>query len=185
MIANNIDGSSGNGSQILDLLALVAADPKVYQSKLKELQDAADRNQKYVEAIGPVSDIIILRQQAQADTDAAAQALKEAKEQADAMVKEARASADAITDKARIEADAVKEQATIATNEASALLSQAQQAKTSVDKAQRDAESAIATAQVKAEQLDQAIADAQTAKAAAEAAKADILAKHEAFIKSL
>ena len=67
MIANNIDGSSGNSSQVLDLLALVAADPKVYQSKLKELQDAADRNQKYVEAIGPASDIIILRQQAQAD----------------------------------------------------------------------------------------------------------------------
>ena len=185
MIATNIDGSIGGGTQILDLLSLVAADPKVYKSKLKELQDAADRHQKYVEAVGPVSEIILLRNQAKIDTEAAAQALKDAQDQADAIVKEAKAEANAIMDKARAEAEAAKEQADATTNEAATLMSQARRAKTAVTQAQKDAESATATAQTRTNQLDVAIAEAQAAKEEAEAVKADILAKHKAFIESL
>jgi hypothetical protein len=185
MIVTNIDGSIGGGTQILDLLSLVAADPKVYQSKLKELQDAADRHQKYVEAVGPVSEIIILRNQAKIDTETAAQELKAAQVKAETIVKEAQAKADEIAAQAQSDLAAAKNEASEVTSKASILMSQAQQAQANVDQAQREAESAIATAQTKAEQLDVAIANTQAAEKAAQDVKAEILAKHKAFIESL
>lgn len=185
MIATNIDGSIGGGTQILDLLSLVAADPKVYQSKLKELQDAADRHKTYVEAIGPVSDIILLRKQAKIDTETAAQELKEASVKAETIVKEAQAKADEITAQAQANLVAAKSEASEVTSKAAIAMSLAQQAQASVDQAEKEAKTATATAQAKSKQLDTAIVDAKAAKEAAEAVKVEILAKHEAFIKSL
>jgi chromosome segregation ATPase len=185
MIVTNIDGSIGGGTQILDLLSLVAADPKVYQSKLKELQDAADRHQKYVEAVGPVSDIIILRKQAKIDTESAAQELKEASVKAETIVKEAQAKADEIIAQAQADLVAAKNEAAEVTSKASILMSQAQQAQTAVDQAEKEAKTATATAQTKSKQLDVAIVTAQAAEEAAEAVKAGIVAKHKAFLESL
>lgn len=56
-ISTNIDGSVG-GANILDLLATVVSNPAVYEAKLKALQDAVAENKKYVELIGPASDIV-------------------------------------------------------------------------------------------------------------------------------
>lgn len=185
MIATNIDGSIGGGTQILDLLSLVAADPKVYQSKLKELQDAADRHKTYVEAVGPVSDIILLRKQAKIDTETAAQELAEAKGKAEAIVKEAQAKADEITAQAQADLATAKTEAAEVTSKAAIAMSLAQQAQASVDQAEKEAKTATATAKAKSKQLDTAIADAQAAKETADTVKVEILAKHEAFIKSL
>jgi hypothetical protein len=184
MIANGIDGSSG-GAQILDLLALVAADPKVYQAKLKELQDTADRNQKYVEAVGPASDILILRDQAKTDAADAVQALQDAKDQATQLVSDAQTQAKSIVDAANAEATDTTNEAKLLKATAASAMSVAQTAQANADAAQAKADAAMLANQARAKDLEKAIADAQEASAAADAAKAEIIAKHQAFIESL
>ena len=184
MIANGIDGSSGGG-QILDLLSLVAADPKVYQAKLKELQDTADRNQKYVEAVGPASDILVLRDQAKTDAEDAAQTLQDAKAQASQLVADAKAQASSTIAAADAQAADITDEAKLLKSTAASAMSVAQTAQANADKAQAKADAAMATAQARAKDLEKAIAAAQAASAAADAAKAEIIAKHQAFIESL
>ena len=66
-ISTNIDGSTvGGANQLLDLLSLVS-NPAVYEAKVKSLQNAIAENQKYVEAVAPVSEILDLREKIKAD----------------------------------------------------------------------------------------------------------------------
>jgi cell division septum initiation protein DivIVA len=185
MIANNIDGSSGGSSQILELLSLVAADPKVYQSKLKALEDATAEHKKYVELVGPVADILTIKAKAKADLDEAAKTLSEAKQQAADLVSEAKAQAKSLIDNAQDSANILVEDAKSIKSQADADLLVAKQAQSKADRAQSKADSNSASAAEKSNLLDKAIADANAAKEAAEVVKAEILAKHEEFIKSL
>ena len=59
-ISTNIDGSLGS-NQVIDLLSILTGTPEVYASKLKALQDATEANKKYVEAIGPASEIVRIK----------------------------------------------------------------------------------------------------------------------------
>ena len=91
MISTDITGAAG-GSQIFDLLALVS-NPAVYESKIRALIDATEEHKKYVEAVGPVSEILKLREDTLAVNKAAVQELEDAKAEAKQIKAEAKAKA--------------------------------------------------------------------------------------------
>jgi len=185
MIINNIDGSTGNSTQILDLLSLVAADPEVYKSKLKALEDATAEHKKYVELIAPASDILTLKEKSQKDAQEAAKALADAKEKAKSIVSDATEKAKSLIDNAQDSANSLVEDAKSIKSQADTDLLVARQAQTKADKAQSKADSNSASAAEKSKLLDRVIADTNAAKEDAEAVKAEIVAKHKAFIESL
>jgi chromosome segregation ATPase len=110
MIATDITGSSNGASQLLDLLSLVA-NPKVYEAKIKSLQDATELNRKYVEAVGPANEILDLRDKAKADRAAAASELEAAKASAGEAAANAKKAASDVTKNANTAAAAKKEEA--------------------------------------------------------------------------
>jgi cell division septum initiation protein DivIVA len=185
MIANNIDGSSGGSSQILELLSLVAADPKVYQSKLKALEDATAEHKKYVELVGPASDILTIKAKVKADLDEAATTLSDAKTEAKSIVSDAKEKAKNLIDTAQDSANILVEDAKSIKSQADADLLVAKKAQSKADRAQSKADSNSASAAEKSKLLDEAIADTNAAKEDAEAVKAEIIAKHKAFLESL
>ena len=185
MITNNIDGSTGNSTQIFDLLSLVAADPEVYKSKLKALEDATAEHKKYVELVAPASDILTLKEKSQIDAQEAAEALADAKIEAKSIVADATEKARSLIDNAQNSANILVEDAKSVKSQADADLLVAKQAQAKADKAQSKADANSASAAEKSKLLDKAIADTNAAKEDAEAVKAGIVAKHEEFIKSL
>jgi cell division septum initiation protein DivIVA len=185
MIINNIDGSTGNSTQILDLLSLVAADPKVYQSKLKALEDATAEHKKYVELISPASDILTLKEKSQKDAQEAAKALADAKAEAKSIVSDATEKAKSLIANAQDSANTLVKDAKSIKSQADADLLVAKQAQSKADRAQSKADSNSASAAEKSKLLDKAIADTNAAKEDAEAVKAEIIAKHKAFLESL
>ena len=93
MISNSIDTSSSNSSsQLLDLLSVVSK-PEVYAAKIAELDAKTAEYRKMIEAVGPVSEINAMRDEAKAALDNAKSALDAAKKEAAAIVSDAKVSA--------------------------------------------------------------------------------------------
>lgn len=184
MISTNIDGTSGSSNQLFDLLTVVA-NPKEYQNKIQALEDAIAENKKYVDLIGPASDILALKDKAKADAEKAAQALQDAEQKSKEIVSGAESRAKVIVSSAQEQADSVKEQAQQVLTEARSFKAQVDKASTQAEQAQSRAEAAIASAQAKSEQLNKALAEAQEAKEGFVNAREDLIAKHKAFIASL
>ncbi len=182
-IASSITGG-GSSNQLMDLLAVVA-NPDAYKAKIAALEAATAENKKYVEAIGPASEIVALRDKAAALKQEAEDYKTAAVTEADISIQEARAKASAIAIEAQKKADALIAETTAAKEAAEQLAKQNKIALAASDKALADAEQAKAIAESKAQELEQAIADAQSAAADARATKAAIVAKHQAFIGSL
>jgi cell division septum initiation protein DivIVA len=182
-IATNITGGNAS-SQLLDLLAVVA-NPDVYKAKIDALDAATAENKKYVEALGPASEIVALRDQAKALTQEAMDALAKSRADAAQIVSAANAKADGIVIAAQNTADTLVAAAVVSKNEADQTASLNKAALAEAKSMTAAAETAKAIAEVKAVELAQAIADANAAKADAEATKASIIAKQEAFIKGL
>ena len=65
-ISNNIDGSTGGSGQLLDFLSLVT-NPKIYEAKIKTLQEVTATHQKFVELVAPATEIMDLREKLKAD----------------------------------------------------------------------------------------------------------------------
>lgn len=184
MISASIDGSVGGSSQLFDLLSLVS-DPAAYADKVKKLEEATAENKKFVELIAPASDIISLRETSRADRQLAAEELADATAKAAEIISTAKSDAAVIKDAAhRFAADTKKL--------AEAALKDVQVQKSELERAEKEAKSAAAESRRATTAFKKASeeAKAQTAAAAAalqdtEALKADILAKHRAFIESL
>jgi cell division septum initiation protein DivIVA len=181
MIATSIDGSNST----LDLLSTLLADPTVYADKLKALTEATAENKKYVDLVGPVSEIVAIRAQTDADRVAAAQALSDAKAQAINIVGDAHADASGILADAQGQADTLIAQAKAQKDQSDAVLSQAEISLADVKRAEAEAKAATAAANAQAQSL--AIAQAATEALQAEVAdiKAALLAKTQAFIEGL
>jgi hypothetical protein len=181
MIATSIDGSNST----LELLSTLLADPTVYADKLKALTEATAENKKYVELVGPASEILAARAQADADRVAAAQAVADAKAQAKSIVGGAQADAAGILADAQGQADTLIAQAKAQKDESDAVLSQAEISLADVKRAEAEAKTATAAANAQAQSL--AIAQAATEALQAEVAdiKAALLAKTQAFIEGL
>lgn len=174
-------GSGGSTSQLLDLLA----NPDAYKAKLQAMEDATTEYKKYVEAVGVVTEIATIREQVKAAQTKADAETAEAKAYATSLVADAKKKATALVNAAQSKADAL-------TAEAQALKDQAQADAVAADKAlkqavatQKQADSVAARAKAQALALQESQAAADAAVAAAEAAKADILAKHQEFIQGL
>jgi cell division septum initiation protein DivIVA len=184
-ISTNIDGSIGGGAnQLLDLLSLVS-NPAVYEAKVKSLQATIAENQKYVEAVAPVSEILDLREKVKADKAASVTALAEAKVKADGIVKTAQDKADGIIADANAKATQLTSEAQAVADDAKWAQAEARKGANDVKKAKAEYDALSASLSGQQAQLAKAQADADAAKKEAEDLKADLIAKHTAFIKSL
>jgi hypothetical protein len=182
-IATNITGGASS-NQLMDLLAVVA-NPDVYKAKLDALDAATAENKKYIELAAPASEILAMREQIKAKNAEADAELADAKERAANAVKEAKEKADSLVSTAQAKADILL--AAAAENKAyrDSVLAQAKAELAAAQQAKDDALKAQAIAEAKASELTQALEAAEAAKAEAEAVKADILAKHQAFVQGL
>ena len=181
MIASSIDGSNST----LDLLSTLLADPTVYADKLKALTEATAENKKYVELVGPASEILSTRAQADADRAAATQAVADAKAQANSIVGDAQADAAAILADAQGQADTLIAQAKAQKDESDAILSQAKASLADVKRAESEAKAATAAAKAQADSLAAAQAATEALQTEANDIKAALLTKTQAFIEGL
>jgi hypothetical protein len=181
MIASSIDGSNST----LDLLSTLLADPTVYADKLKALTEATAENKKYVELVGPVSEIVAIRAQTDADRAAAAQAVADAKVEADSIVGGAHADAAGILADAQGQADTLIAQAKAQKDQSTAVLSQAEISLADVKRAESEAKAATAAAKVQLDNLAAAQAATKALQAEVADIKAALLAKTQAFIQGL
>ena len=182
-ISNSITG--GNSSdQLMDLLT-VMANPEVYKTKLDVLYAATAENKKYVEAIGPASEIVALRDEAKTAAQTAKEFLEQAKTEAAQIVSNANIEANGIGAAAQSKAESLIASAAASKKEADLVALQSKTALAEAKKLAAAAETAKAIADQKAAEWTNAVAAANAAKADAEATRASIIAKQEAFIKGL
>lgn len=184
MIVNNIDGSPGNANQLMDILSLVA-NSDAYGKKVKELEKLIAEHKKYVEAVAPANDILALRESLREEIAQNKEATKAAKVAGVDKIKAAEEKAAEIIAAAQAKADALVAEAEEAAKEAKAKLKDVQAAEAAAKAAEAAHKNAIAHAKGQATIAANEAKAARDLQAEAEAAKADILAKHEEFIKSL
>jgi hypothetical protein len=185
MISSNIDGSSGNGSQLIDLLSMVAANPKEYQSKMKEMQDVINEHKKFVALVGPAAEILTLRKQIAVDKQNADEYAANAKITADTLVVDANEKAAGINAQAQAVADKTIASANLLAEETTALNLRVKQNNKALIDATAKAKAETEIAKQKASALDTELDKAAQANNEVNEAKAAILAKHQAFIESL
>jgi cell division septum initiation protein DivIVA len=181
MIATSIDGSNST----LDLLSTLLADPTVYADKLKALTEATAENKKYVDLVGPASEIVAIRAQADADRAAAAKAVADARTEASNIVTEAKVDAAGILADAQGQADTLVAQAKAQKDQSTAVLSQAEISLADVKRAEAEAKAATAAANAQAQSLATAQAAAEALQAEVAETKEALLAKTKAFIEGL
>jgi cell division septum initiation protein DivIVA len=181
MIATSIDGSNPT----IELLSTLLADPTVYADKLKALTEATAENKKYVDLVGPASEIVATRAAADADRAAAEKILANAKVEASGIVGDAKASAEVIVADAQNQADTLVAQAKAQKDESDAILSQAKVSLADVKRAEAEAKAATAAANAQAQSLATAQAATEALQAEVNETKAALLAKTQAFIEGL
>jgi MarR-like DNA-binding transcriptional regulator SgrR of sgrS sRNA len=182
-ISTSITGGSAS-NQLMDLLAVVA-NPDVYKAKLDALDAATAENKKYVEAIGPASEIVALREQEKSLRAEAESYKNETVAQANAGLAVAKTQAASIVSAAKAKVDAMLEAANVSKDKADAALGEVQAALLAAKKSQEKAEAAEAIANAQSKELAKTQAELDQALADAQALKASIIAKQEAFIKGL
>lgn len=183
-ISTNIDGTVGGANQLLDLLSVVS-NPGVYEAKLKALQDATAQNQKLVELAGPASDILTLRDKLRVQNEEAASALSDAKAEAADKVAKAKKLADTIVNDATSKAQEILASATSKEDEAKAALVELNAKLAEANKLSAAAEKLKADLAKRVDEVKAEKAVSTEAKNSYEAAKAELIAKHKAFIESL
>lgn len=182
-ISTSITGG-GVSNPLIDLLALVS-NPEAYKAKVDALEAATVENKKYVEAIGPASEIVALREQAGLQKEQADATVAKANADATSIVADARAQASEIVSTAQTEAKDVtakaktaEEKAAVTTITAQNLMDKAKVMQEQVNKALAEAEGLNAA-------TEKAKADAEAAQKLAETTRSQIIAKHQAFIEGL
>lgn len=182
MIANNIDGTATN--PLMNLIDLVS-NPDEYKKRVKALQDATAENLKAVSLVGDAAKITELRAAAEADRKLAVDELSDAKAKASDLLKDAKAKANKVLTDADVKIKAMYEDAIKAKEDAEA-------AKVAADKSRAEAEAEKVRIAKDRGALDALIQAAEAREKAAKKefdeyakAKADVLAKHQAFLKGL
>jgi len=184
MIANNIDGSVAGSNDMANLLTLMS-DPKGYAAKLAELQAATAENRKYVELVGPASEISTLRTQVAADRENASATLLAAKRDAEDAVSAAKDEAASIKASAVADAAALRDEAKKVNAEAKKLKASLATAIAEAQAAKDDADQAMAAANARVGEIEAAKAALEAATASADARRLDIIERHKQFIESL
>ncbi len=184
MISHNIDGTNSNANQLFDLLTVVA-NPQAYQERLTALESAQEKAQKLIDLVGPADEIMALLEQTRLAAISSKKTIADAQAKADQIVANANEQATQTAATARANYDALKAEADKLIVEAQAQVALAQSAvadakarQSQAVKDSKESEKLIA----KYQELYKAAAQA---KADADALKAELLAKHQAFIQSL
>lgn len=183
-ISTNIDGSTSNSNQLLDLLSVVS-NPKVYESKIKDLQDATDAYNKAIALAGPADEIVDLREKVKADKDAAKAELADAKAKASKALADANAQANNIVLEATNKANDILNAAKNKQAETDKLQASVLAAQADIQKLQAAADKLNASADKKLADAADLLSKAKEAQKQADADKAAVIAKHKAFIESL
>ena len=183
-ISTNIDGSSGGTNQLLDLLSVVS-NPAIYEAKIKELQSVTDAYNAAIKLAGPADEIVSMRQKIAEDKKASSAALEYSQEKAQIIIDDANKQAALITSDAQAQANVLIANAESVKKETQAKQADVEKAKADVEKAKADNQTLNTALQLQLDAVNKAWNDAHTAQQEAEALKADIVAKHTAFIKSL
>ena len=183
-IATDITGNAGQPSQVLDIIAMVAKDPKAYDAKIKELKAETERHKAFVEAVAPASEVMALREQTAQDRVEAKEALKTAKAEAKKIVSDAQAKARDIGLQASEKAKAIS-------MEAQMLMDKAEKDMAAVEAQRGAVRDAMAEAKGKKQEAAKALEEAQALKESLAKAKAEsdelrglLKAKLAAFAKS-
>lgn len=187
MTTYNQDGTpmgGGGSSQFMDLLTVVA-NPAAYKAKVDALEAAAAANKKYIELVAPVDEILKLRGKVAQDAADSQEALDKAQAEASSTVTDAKAQAKEIVKTAQTKADATTAKAKAADDEAQAKLAEAQKALAGAATLQKSANAQMTEYAAKLQTLEKAQAELDAANAEIAVIKADLLAKHQAFIESL
>jgi methionyl-tRNA synthetase len=183
-ISNNIDGSTGSSNELLNLLAVVA-NPKVYESKIKDLQDATDAYNTAIALAGPANEILDLKEKAKADREAAKAELADAKDKSSKIFDDAKTQAYNTILESTTKANEILNAAKNKQVETDHLQASVVAAQADIQKLQAAADKANATAQKKLDDAIDLLAKAKEAQKQADADKANLIAKHKAFIESL
>lgn len=187
MTTYNQDGTpmgGGGSSQLMDLLTVVA-NPDAYKAKVDALEAATAANKTYIELVAPADEILKLREKVAQDAADSQAALDKAQAEASSTVTEAKAQAKEIVKTAQDKADALTAKAQTADTEAQAKLADAQKAMAGAAALQKSANDQMTEYAAKLQALEKAQAELNTANAEIAVIKADLLAKHQAFIASL
>ncbi len=184
MISHNIDGTNSNANQLFDLLTVVA-NPQAYQERLTALEDAQEKAQKLIDLVGPADEIMAMLEQTRLDAIKSKQAIADAQTKADKIIADAKDQANEIAAKAQANYDAMKVNADNLMADAQAQVALAQATIDDAKKRQSQAVNDSKEAQKQIAEYQKLAKDAAQAKTDADDLKADLLAKHQAFIKSL
>lgn len=184
MISTNIDGSVAGSNDMANLLTLMS-DPKGYATKLAELQEATAENRKYVELVGPASEIVRLRTQISDDREAASAALLAAKKEAEDILIAAKDDAASIKTATALEAASVRDEAKRVNAEAKKLKASLTSAIAEAKASKDEAEQATSAANARVGEIEAAKAVLEAATVAADARRLDIIERHKLFIESL
>lgn len=182
-ISTSITGG-GASNPLIDLLALVS-NPEAYKAKVDALEAATAENKKYVEAIGPASEIVALREQAGLQKEQADAMVAKANADATSIVADARAQAAEIVSTAQEKAKDVTAKAKTAEEKAAVTTTTAQNLMDEAKAMQEQADKALAEAEGLNAAAEKAKADAEAAQKLAETTRSQIIAKHQAFIEGL
>lgn len=182
-IATNIDGSSSN--QLLDILSTLVTSPGVFESKIKELQDATDEHKKFVALVGPASEVLLLREEALKAKEEAEKLVQDAKEEASAIKAKAKDQANNTLAKAKAEADEITAKASDKLASANKASEEASVKTVEVNKAKTVVEALRADLQAKLNAAAEAEAEAEKVKKAYSELRSELISKHRAFIESL
>lgn len=183
-ISTNIDGSTGNSNELLNLLAVVA-NPKVYESKIKDLQDATDAYNKAIALAGPANEILDIREKALSDKNAAKAELADAKLKTTKILDDANVQANSIVLEATNKANEILNAAKNKQAETDKLQASVLAAQADIQKLQAAADKLNASADKKLADAADLLSKAKEAQKQADTDKANLIAKHKAFIESL
>jgi len=187
MTTYNQDGTpmGGSGSnQLMDLLTVVA-NPAAYKAKVDALEAATAENKKYIELVAPADEILKLRDTVAQNAADSQAALENASAEAASTIADAKAQAAELVKTAQAKADTLTAKAQAADTEAQAKLADAQKVLENATKMQASANAQMAEYAAKLQTLEKSQVEVNQALEDAQALKASIIAKQEAFIKGL
>lgn len=183
MISTTIDGSRPS-NQLFDMLAVIA-NPDIYNARLKELQEATEKNQKYVELLAPASDIVSLQEKIRVESAESTKALEDARALAKKIVDEANLSAASAIQKATEEANDIVAEAKAMLSSAKSDQARAASLSGAAKKEREKYQALLAETQEEKARLEEKHAQADAMLADLAKQKAVIAAKHEVFLREL
>jgi hypothetical protein len=185
VIARDITGEAvGGASQLFDLINLLS-NPKSYNAKLKELQDATAEYKKHIEVVGHADQILKIRAETVAINEEAQAYLDRAKVDYNAAIDQASIRAAEVVSVANNKATVMLHEARVAREQAESALASVTARAQGLDAKEVELNKLSSKLEEKQAELDAAVLAARIAREEAVQIKEAFLAKQKAFLESL